>query len=96
MLNKFMLLGRITRIEQGKVMVAIPRPYKNELGIYDTDIVSITIKENIDETIREYCRKDDLIGIQGNIACLDSNLELVAEKVTFLSSKKGSVENGNE
>lgn len=96
MLNKFMLVGRIARIEQGKVMVAVPRSYKNDEGIYDTDIVSITIKGNIDKNTREYCRKGDRIGIKGYIACLDNNLELIAEKVSFLSSSKGSIENGNE
>ena len=96
MLNQFMLVGRITKIEQGKVVVAIPRSYKNNEGIYDTDIISVTIKGEIDEKTREYCRKGDIIGIKGNISCLDNNLELVAEKVSFLSSSKGSVENGNE
>ena len=96
MLNQFMLVGRITKIEQGKVVVAIPRSYKNNEGIYDTDIVSVTIKGEIYEKTREYCRKGDIIGIKGNISCLDNNLELVAEKVSFLSSSKGSVENGNE
>ena len=95
MLNQFMLVGRITKIEQGKVMIAIPRSYKNKEGIYDTDFISVTIKGNIEENTREYCRKGDLIGIKGNIACLDNNLELVAEKVSFLSSSKGSVEKGN-
>ena len=96
MLNQFMLVGRITKIEQGEVMVAIPRSYKNDEGIYDTDFISVTIKGNIEEKTREYCRKGDLIGIKGHIACLDNNLELVAEKLSFLSSRKGSVENGNE
>ena len=49
MLNQFMLVGRITKIEQGKVVVAIPRSYKNNEGIYDTDIVPVTIKGNIEE-----------------------------------------------
>ena len=96
MLNQFMLVGRITKIEQGEVMVAIPRSYKNYKGIYDTDFISVTIKGNVGENTMEYCRKGDLIGIKGRIACLDNNLELVAEKVSFLSSGKRSVENGNE
>ena len=59
MLNQFMLVGRITKIEQGKVVVAIPRSYKNNEGIYDTDIVPVTIKGNIEENTREYCSKGD-------------------------------------
>ena len=96
MLNQFILVGRISKIEQGKVMIALPRYYKNDEGIYDTDFVSVTIKGNIEENTREYCRKGDRIGIKGHISCLDNNLELVAEKLSFLSSGKRSVENGNE
>lgn len=100
MINQFMLVGRIIKIEQGKVMVAIPRNYKNDEGIYDTDIISVTIKGNIEENTMEYCRKGDLIAIKGH---LQSKVvekkyiqELIAEKISFLSSSKGSVENGNE
>lgn len=96
MLNQFMLAGRIAKIEQGKVVVAVPRSYKNDEGIYDTDIIPVTIKGNIEENTREYCRKGNLIGIKGNISCLDNNLELVAEKLSFLPRGKRSVENGNE
>ena len=96
MLNYFTLVGRITKIEQGKVMVAIPRNYKNNEGIYDTDIISVTIKGNIGENTREYCRKGDLIGIKGRIFCLDNNLELVAEKISVLSSGKSSLEHGHD
>ena len=96
MINQFMLVGRISRIEQGKVMVVLPRYYKNNEGSYDTDFVSVTIKGEINEKAREHCRKGDMIGIKGHISCLDNNLELIAEKVSFLSSSKGSAENENE
>lgn len=100
MLNQFILVGRITKIEQGKVVVAIPRSYKNNEGIYDTDFVSVTIKGNIEEKTREYCRKGDLIGIKGHFQSkvVEKKYiqELIAEKISFLSSSKGSVENGNE
>ena len=96
MINQFMLVGRIAKIEEGKLVVAVPRYYKNNEGSYDTDFVSVTIKGEINEKVREYCRKDDMIGIKGHISCLDNNLELVAEKLSFLSSIERSVENGNE
>lgn len=100
MLNQFILVGRIVKLEQGEVMVAIPRSYKNNEGIYDTDFVSVTIKGNIEEKTREYCRKGDLIAIKGHFQSkvVEKKYiqELIAEKLSFLSSSKGSVENGNE
>ena len=39
--------------------------------------------------ISEYCHKGDIVGVKGRIQRIDSTseLQLIAEKVTFLSSK---------
>lgn len=100
MLNQFILVGRITKIEQGKVMVAVPRSYKNKLGLYDNDFISVIIKGNIEEQMQTFCSLGDLISIKGRfqsrVVEKENIQELIAEKVSFLSSSKGSVENGNE
>lgn len=88
MLNQFVLVGRVTKIEQEEVNIAVPRNYKNSEGVYDTDFITIIVKESINEQMQTYCQKGDLIGVKGRIACLNNNLELVAEKITFLASKK--------
>ena len=87
-MNQFVLVGRIVKLEQEKVNIAVPRNYKNSEGVYDTDFITIIVKESINEQMQTYCQKGDLIGVKGRIACLDNNLELVAEKITFLASKK--------
>lgn len=40
---------------------------------------------NLSDTLNEYCKVGDLVGVKGRIQ--SSNI-LVVEKVTFLSSKK--------
>ena len=87
-MNQFVLVGRIVKLEQEKVNIAVPRNYKNSEGVYDTDFITIIVKESINEQMQTYCQKGDLIGVKGRIAYLDNNLELVAEKITFLASKK--------
>jgi single-stranded DNA-binding protein len=46
-------------------------------------------------TTKEYCRKGDLIGIKGRLDSLWQNnrIVVVADKVTFLATKKTEQEN---
>lgn len=87
--------------ESGKRMtyltLAIPRTFKNADGEYDTDFIDCVLWNTVAETTSEYCKQGDLIGIKGRVQSRmvedeDGNnykkIEIVAEKVTFLSSKK--------
>ena len=95
MLNQFIIVGRIVKDlekESNVITIAIPRHYKNEDGEYDTDFVDVAIDGTLDKTTIEYCKKGDIIGVKGSIKSEISNdirkMLLVAERVTFLSSKK--------
>ena len=97
MLNQTVLVGRISNdpiieeMEDRKycnITLAVPRSYKNENGEYDTDLIPITLWNGIAENTKEYCKKGDLVGVKGRIQAKDNNIEIVAEKLTFLSSKK--------
>lgn len=103
MLNQVMLVGRIITLEKeenqeikkANIKIAVNRKYKNADGIYDTDFIKVIIWDTIATNVSEYCKKGDLIGIRGRLrqGVENEDLELVAEKVTFLSTKK---ENDNE
>lgn len=77
--------------------MAIPRSFKNMEGGYDTDFVDCVAFDNIAENTSEYCGKGDIVGIKGRIQSrtvekdgkIEYLTEIIAEKVTFLSSKKG-------
>lgn len=79
------------------VTLAVPRSYKNSTGEYDTDFLDCTLWTNVAENTVEYCQTGDMVGVKGRIQSKifedeDGNknkrTEIVAEKVTFLSSKK--------
>ena len=99
MLNQVIIVGRLVEkpiIEENEngrkvseITIAVPRSFKNDEGIYDTDFIKCTLWNIIAENTVEYCDKGDLVGIKGRLQCLGGNeLQLVAEKVTFLSSRK--------
>lgn len=78
------------------ITLAVPRSYKNVDGEYDTDFISCTLWKGIAENAVEYCHKGDLLGIKGRLQSRtieeeEKNktiMEFVAEKVTYLSSKR--------
>ena len=99
MLNQMVLVGRLVSdpevktLEDGKsvsnITLAIPRSYKNENGEYETDFIDCTLWGSVAENTSEYCKKGNIVGIKGRLQRLEGNtLQVVAEKVTFLSSKK--------
>ena len=99
MLNQVVIVGRLVEkpiVEENEnekkvcdITLAAPRSYKNAEGIYETDFIKCTLWNGIAENTVEYCNKGDLIGVKGRLECLGGNeLQLVAEKVTFLAINK--------
>ena len=100
MLNQIVLVGRITKTPEmmenqdgskfAIINLAVPRTFKNENGEYDTDFIDCTLYKSIAENTCKYCKKGDLVGVRGRIQNLNNTaqLQIVAEKVTFLSNRK--------
>ena len=97
MLNQVVIVGRLVKKpileenQNGKkvciITLAVPRDFKNDEGIYDTDFIKCTLCDDIAEKTIEYCYKGDLVGVEGILQCLSGNeLQLIAEKISFLSS----------
>ena len=78
------------------ITLAVPRSYKNTNGEYDTDFISCILWKGVAESTVSYCKQGDLVGIKGRIQTRNYEIndekkqavEVVAEKVTFLSSKR--------
>jgi single-strand DNA-binding protein len=79
------------------VTVAVPRSYKNVNGTYDTDFIRCILWGGIAESTCEYCQKGDIVGVKGRLQTSSYEKEdgekvyvtdVIAEKVSFLSSKK--------
>ena len=91
----------ITTIEDTKkvtsIVLAVNRNFKNSEGLYDTDFIRCILWNSIASSTTEYCRAGDVIGVKGRLQSSkyeDDNgkihyiTDVVAERVTFLSSNK--------
>jgi len=91
MLNQIVLVGRVlscnTKQDVCEIMITVPRSYKNALGQYDNDY--FTIRTN-NCSCAEYLKKGTVLGIRGKLACesADGVIDIIAEKISFLSTKK--------
>lgn len=82
-------------VKVATITLAIPRSFKNSDGQYDTDFVNCVAFDSIADNTSEYCSKGDIIGVKGRIQSRvvekdnqkDYLTEIIAEKVTFLTSK---------
>ncbi len=100
MLNQVVIVGRMTEnptIKEGETKtimnLAVNRSFKNADGIYETDLVPCILWEGIATNVMEYCHKGDVVGVRGRLESVvdpetnTSRLQVIAEKVSFLSSK---------
>ncbi|QVK18155.1 single-stranded DNA-binding protein [Mycoplasmatota bacterium] len=80
------------------ITLAVNRSYKNnETGKYDTDFIYCTLWEGVAQATANHCKKGSIIGIKGRLITksieIDTNKkinypDLIAERVTFISSGK--------
>lgn len=79
------------------VTLAVQRNFKNMDGIFETDFIPCILWNTVGESTLEYCGKGDIIGIKGRLqtrtienedGTKSREMEVIAEKVTFLSARK--------
>lgn len=86
-MNNVILVGRITDFEGNEVTISVNRNYKNEDGIYMSDLISIWLSANIGEKMKEFCKIGDVIGVKGRLENR-GGVVVMADKVSFISAKK--------
>ena len=103
--GKFSSDMEVKESEDGKkycnMSLAIPRSFKNADGVYDTDFVNIKTFDSIAQNTAEYCQKGDIVGVKGRIQTGSYEkdgekkyaMDVIAEKVTFLSSRSNETKN---
>jgi len=92
----------VTTLEHGKkvtyIILAVQRSFKNSDGVYEADFIRCILWDAIATNTCEYCHKGDIVGIKGRIQTSNYekdgnkvyNTDVIAEKVTFLATKKDS------
>lgn len=98
-MNQVSLVGRIVKkptIEINKkgekrttIIIAINRFFKNEEGMYETDFIPCVLYSKVAENTCEYCRRGDIIAVKGRLQIDENKLEVIGERVTFISSQRG-------
>jgi len=83
-------------VKVATISIAVPRSFKNVEGVYDTDFIDCIAFDLVAENTSEYCNKGDIVGIKGRVQSKsieledgkkENKLEIICEKITFLSSK---------
>lgn len=97
-MNQTMLVGRIVSDPQinetenqnkvATITLAVSRNYKNENGIYETDFIPCVFWNTVASKMCEYCISGDLIGVKGRLQSRKDKVEVIAERITFLSNKR--------
>lgn len=94
MLNQTILVGRIATLPVNKdneynfITVAVPNNFKNANGEYDVNMIDCRLQGSLIDNTLEHCRVGDVIGIKGRLASNKGLLQLITERVSFLSSNK--------
>lgn len=95
------LISTINGKKISSITVEVQRTFKNKDGIYETDFIRCILWNDLAASIVEYCHKGDLVGIKGHVQSSsfedeDGNktytVDIIANKITFLSSKKDEEE----
>lgn len=95
----------VKKLESGKevsnITIAVNRSYKNAEGVYEIDFVDCRLWDGIATNTAQYCKKGDVIGVKGRLqtdvieqedGTKKKYTNVIAEKVTFLSSKSEQIQ----
>lgn len=89
MLNQVVVVGRLVKEPtKEELVISVTRNYKNEDGEYDSDIMKINHK--ISSIVEQNIHEGYLVGVKGRLETENNEIKIKAEKLTFLSSRKGS------
>ena len=105
MINSYVCTGRLVadpevkETDNGKkysnITLAVPRTYKNADGEYETDFLDYTLWGDIASNTAEYCKKGDLVGVQGSVQTdlydkdgqTHKSTKIHVDKVSFLAPR---------
>lgn len=107
LLNHVILIGRLvdtpsletnsTGLQRMTITLAVPRTYRNQEGIYETDFIRCVLWNGIAHRTKEYCQKGDMVSVRGRLQIrsyeneeheLKYVAEVVVESITFITNKK--------
>ncbi len=87
MLNQYVVAGRVASYEKNILTVSIPLPV--EKGEEPRcAIIPFVVPKGLSKPVEEYISKGDIVGVKAHLENKGKSLICIAEKISFLSSKK--------
>lgn len=86
-MNQVVMVGKIVEIGDDNITIFISREVTDDSKEQISDLVTITLSEKIYNLTKLYCSIDDLIAIKGYATTKDDKTQIVAERVSFLSTQ---------
>ena len=100
MLNAVTVVGRINYIyiEDNILEIkCIKKLYKDNVENGEEEIyIPVMLSDSIMKRTKQYCDINDIVGVKGWLKNRDGKLIVMADKLTFLASTKGTNEEGGE
>ena len=100
MLNAVTVVGRINYIyvEDNILEIkCIKQLYKDNVENGEEEIyIPVMLSDSIMKRTKQYCDINDIVGVKGWLRNRDGKLIVMADKLTFLASTKGTDEKGGE
>ena len=100
MLNAVTVVGRINYIyvEDNILEIkCIKQLYKDNVENGEEEIyIPVMLSDSIMKRTKQYCDINDIVGVKGWLKNRDEKLIVMADKLTFLASTKGTDEKGGE
>lgn len=98
MLNQVIIIGRLVKIvdlgENKGAVISIKntKPFKNADGIYEEDIIDVRIFDGVKNSLVDYCKQNDMVGVKGRVQTKEEDgkkiMEIMGERITFLSKQE--------
>lgn len=100
MLNLVNIVGRINYIyvEDNILEIkCIKQLYKDDVKSGEEEMyIPVMLSDSIMNKTKQYCNINDIVGVKGWLKNRDEKLIVMADKLTFLASTKGTNEEGGE
>ena len=80
MLNSLVIVGRIQEFLEDGIILRSQGMDNKFL------VIKVAASSNILDSLKRYCKADDLVGVKGTLVNEDALVVINADKVTFLSS----------
>ncbi len=89
MLNQVILVGKIVEKKisdkENNIIISVESRRSNDKNV--VNLIPISLGEGLEKSI-EYLTKDATVGIKASISVTGNEIEIIAEKITFINVKE--------